>query len=150
MTTSRAVLTVRIDECPHEHSDWEDLIREYFYRRDDDVEIIDRMVLDRGRPYFSFFAPAALPEAGRTALVDEVKGECEVLLRRDRRTWTGRAWAAMEQRERLQASLRETSTALATIEKAKEALVTSGKVAEAATKIGQAVATIMRTWDWLV
>ncbi|MFH1467865.1 MAG: hypothetical protein ABIO70_26000 [Pseudomonadota bacterium] len=149
MTASRTTLSVRLDELPHELSDWRDLIREFFYRRDDDVELIDRMVLDRGRPYLHFTVTSGLPEEANAVVADEIKRDCEELLRRDRRSWTGRAWAALEQRERLQASLRDTSTALATIEKAKEALVTSGKVAEAASKIAQAVATIMRTWEWL-
>ena len=140
---------ITLDEEPHDRSDWQDLLREMVYQRDDGAECDYLMTQDRGRPHFTVAFPLDMTDDQVDRAIEEIARDGDELLRRDRRSRTRAAMAALEERERVQESLRQTRTALNVAEEARRGISGAADLVEAGQRLGKAASKLIQAWSWL-
>lgn len=142
-------LTEGID--PRE-SGWKTLLAGLVYRRDD-VDLPDgelRMFADRGRPVFTVALLAEVDDADADRIAEELRGAGDDLLRRRRRLT---AVAALDDFERFERQVADSTTttraALTTLEGAVTTIKTAGDTVQAGQTVIAAARAVIGAWAWL-
>ena len=119
------------------------------YRRDDGAEINRPPLMTRGRPHITVAFPLGMSDEDVERAVEEITENGDDLLRRDRRSRTRAAMTALEERERVQESLRQTRTALAVAEDARKGITGAADLVEAGQRLVRAAGSIINAWSWM-
>ena len=141
--------TITLDEEPHDRSAWQDLLQEMVCQREDGAGCDRLLTLSRGLPYFTVTFPLDMADDEVDQAVEEIARDGDELLRRDRRSRTRAAMAALEERERVQESLRQTRKALAIAEDARKGITETADLVGAVQKLVRAAGSIINAWSWM-
>lgn len=141
--------TITLDEEPHDRSAWQDLLQEMVCQREDGAGCDRLLTLSRGLPYFTVTFPLDMADDEVDQAVEEITRKGAELLRRDRRSRTRQAMAALEERERILESVQQTRKALAVAEDARKGITGAADLVEAGQKLARAAASIVNAWSWM-
>lgn len=133
-------------------SGWKTLLAGLVYRRDD-VDLPDgelRMIANRGRPCFTVKVLGEVDDAGADRIAEELRAAGDDLLRRRRRLT---AVAALDDFERFERQVRDstsaTRAALTTLEGTVTTIKTAGDTVQAGQTVVAAARAVISAWAWL-